>query len=324
MTAIRIAGPFNPTTTLIDFGLYGVAGAGAVYLVRDRMSVLIDAGTRTEAPGLVKKLKKMKAFPPDIVILTHAHYDQTQGVPVMREEAAKIKKGFDLLASPKTIPLLADKTYNRDFNSGPYKAITDVIPIKPGEKLTVGGTKLSIHALPGHTDDHIGVLDETQGNFFVGDALGYKIADGLFLPPFMPPAWDPDAFTKTIDYLAGIEYDSLCLSHFGVIKGEEARSILAESAANCKRWWALFEENEDRLDESDYMVETIKRVVNPEIPPIKVLSYRDSALLGLANGSLRLIGKVPVGPGDRLLGRIVEQLSAGYRIYKDRRRDHSG
>ena len=323
MTAIRIAGPINPTTTLIDFGLYGVAGAGAVYLIRDRMKVLIDAGTRTEAPGLVKQLKKMKAFPPDIVILTHAHYDHSQGVPVLREEAAKMKKGFDLLASPKTILLLADKTYNKDFKHGPYQAITDVIPIKPGEKMTVGGTKLSFHSLPGHADDHIGVLDETQGSFFVGDAVGNKVADGLFLPPFKPPAWDPEAFLNTIGYLAEVEYDSLCLGHFGVIKGEEARSILAESAANCERWWMLFEENEDRLDQTGYMVETIKQVINPEIPPVKVLSSRDRALLGLANGFLWLTRKDPVNMGDRLLGGIVEQLSAGYRIYKNKQQEKS-
>ena len=323
MTAIRIAGPINPTTTLIDFGIYGVAGAGAVYLVQDRFKILIDAGTRTEAPRLVKKLKKMKAFPPDIVILTHAHYDHSQGIPVLREEAAKMKKGFDLLASPKTIPLLAEETYNQDFKHGPYRAITGAIPIKPGEKLNVGGTTLRIHALPGHADDHIGVLDETRGNFFIGDAVGNKINDGLFLPPFMPPAWDPEAFQNTIDYLAEVKYDSLCLGHFGVIKDEEARSILGETVADCNKWWALFEENEERLDDTDYMVKAIKRVINPEIPPIRVLSSRDRVLLGLVNGSLKLIRKEPVNLGDRLLGGIVEQLTAGYRIYKRKQQENS-
>ncbi len=316
MTAIRTPGPINPTTTLIDFGLYGVAGMGAVYLIRDRMDVLIDAGTRKEAPELVKKLKKMKAFPPEIVILTHAHYDHTQGIPVLREHAAKMKKGFDLLASPQTIPLLADETYNRDFDYGPYRAITDVVPIKPGEKLTVGGTTLRIHALPGHTDDQIGVLDETQGNFFIGDALGSKLAGGLFLPPFEPPAWDPLAFQNTIDYLAEVEYDSLCLGHFGVIKGEEARSILAEAAANCQKWWALFEENENRLDDTGYMVEMVMRVIKRDIPPSKEPTSGNRTLPGLANRFQRLIRGEPGDPGDKLLGRIVKQLTAGYRIYK--------
>jgi glyoxylase-like metal-dependent hydrolase (beta-lactamase superfamily II) len=316
MTAIRISGPINPTTSLIDFGLFGIAGIGAVYLIRDRMDVLIDAGTRKEAPKLVKKLKKLGAFPPDIVILTHAHCNHTQGIPLLREEAAKMKKSFDLLASPKTISLLADQTYNKDFKGGPYRSILDVIPIKPGEKLTVGGTTLRIHALPGHTDDHIGVLDETQHNFFVGDALGSKIADGLFLPPFKPPTWDPYAFQKTIKYLAEIEYDSLCLAHFGIIKGEEARTILAEAVVNCQKWWDLFEENESRLDDTGYMAEMVKREFKLVLPPIRVLSSKDKALFGLASSIRRLTHKYPVDLGDRLLGEFVTHLAAGYRVYK--------
>ena len=318
MSARRHPGKIIDNTTLIDFGLYGIAGAGAVYLIQDEMTCLIDSGTRTEAPRLVKTLRKLKAFPPDIIILTHAHYDHAQGIPILREEAAKEKKGFDVLASPKTIPLLADKNYNKDFDRGPYASIKDVVPIKDGDRLNIGEINLRVYDLPGHASDQIGILDEKNGNLFVADAVGNKISDGLFLPPFMPPAWDPDDFLYTIDKLKQMDYNSLSLGHFGYIYGDEAREILDETLSNIQKWWGIFEENEDKLDNNQYMLEIIKREIEPVIPQIRVLSKKNRILLGLMNNGRKLIRKDPIDLGDMVLGNVIEQLAVGYRVYKDR------
>ena len=46
MPAIRQPGRINDSTTLIDIGMYGVAGLAAVYLISGRKKCLIDGGTR--------------------------------------------------------------------------------------------------------------------------------------------------------------------------------------------------------------------------------------------------------------------------------------
>ena len=51
MSAIRQPGRISENTTLIDIGMYGVAGAAAVYLIEGDKKCLIDGGTRTEAPS---------------------------------------------------------------------------------------------------------------------------------------------------------------------------------------------------------------------------------------------------------------------------------
>jgi len=318
MSARRHPGKIIDSTTLIDFGMYGIAGAGAVYLIQDEMTCLIDSGTRSEAPRLVKTLRKLNAFPPDIVILTHAHYDHAQGIPLLRKEAAREKKGFDVLASARTIPLLADENYNKDFDHGPYARIENVIPIKDGDRINIGAINLRVFDLPGHASDQIGILDEKNANLFAADAVGNKISDGLFLPPFMPPAWDPDDFLNTIEKLKRMDYKSLSLSHFGYIYGDEARDILDETLSNTRIWWSLFEENEDNLDDSQYMVELIKQEIEPLIPQIRVLSRKNRILLGLMNNGRKFIRKDPINLGDKVLSNVIEQLAAGYRIYRKR------
>ena len=93
MSAIRQPGRVNENTTLIDIGMYGVAGATALYLIEGDRKCLIDGGTRTEARRIIKVLRQLDAFPPDIIMVTHSHYDHTQGIPIMRREAAKEGKG---------------------------------------------------------------------------------------------------------------------------------------------------------------------------------------------------------------------------------------
>lgn len=317
MSSRRYPGTIIDNTIMIDIGLYGIDGAGAIYLIQDEMKCLIDAGSRRSAPRLVKILKRLKAFPPDLVILTHAHFDHTQGIPHMRKEAAKMKKGFDVLASPKTIPLLLDESYNQYFDQGPYQAIDSIIPINPGDRISLGSVTLRAYELPGHASDHIGLLDEKNGNFFVGDAIGNKISDGLFLPPFMPPAWDPDAFLSTVEKLKRIDYQSLSLGHYGYIYGDEARDILDETVANLKLWWDVFETSQDRLDDTEYMLEMVKSTINPSIPQIRLLSRVNRMLLGLVNIPRNVLGIGPINLADKMLVQIIQQLAAGYRVYKN-------
>lgn len=87
MTAIREPRKINDNTTLIDYGYEGVVRIGAVYLVEARKKCLIDSGSKEGASRIVKTLKELDAFPPDYVILTHSHYDHSQGIPVMRKKA---------------------------------------------------------------------------------------------------------------------------------------------------------------------------------------------------------------------------------------------
>jgi glyoxylase-like metal-dependent hydrolase (beta-lactamase superfamily II) len=316
MTAIRQQGRINESTVLIDIGMYGVAGAAAVYLIEGDKKCLIDGGTRSEAYRLIKILRKLGAFPPDMIIVTHSHYDHTQGIPILQREAAKIGKRIGILASKQAIPLLQDQSWNEVLDAGPYEGIKNVTPLKENDTVDLGKIKLRIYEVPGHSKDHIAIMDEEHRNIFIGDAIGDKVADRTFLPPFMPPFWDPDAFLSTINKLKQIDYDTLCLSHFGYIYGDEAKHILDEALQVCQAWWQVFDKNSDKLVDIDYLLETIMREINPGVPDMKLLSLKLRVLFALMTGWRKLARKSYEPVGVLLLRGILKQLTSGYKTYQ--------
>ena len=256
MTAIRKEGKVNDDTTLIDIRMFGVPNITALYLIESEKKCLIDAGTHTEARKILRQLKELNAFPPDMIVLTHSHWDHCQAIPFLSQRAKKEGKEIEIYASVEAIPNLRDQSYNEVFGTGPYNNIeVDIIPLKEGDTVDLDGITLKIFETPGHMTDHIAILDEKNKNLFVGDALGDKVSDIVFVPPFVPPNWDKDKYLNSVDKLKGIDYDTISLSHFGLIHGDEAKSILDESITNLNKWWRLFEENIENLDNIPYMID---------------------------------------------------------------------
>jgi glyoxylase-like metal-dependent hydrolase (beta-lactamase superfamily II) len=295
MSTIRQPGKINEDTTLIDIGMNGIYGIAAVYLVRGARTCLIDGGTRTEAPRLLKALRELDALPPDLIITTHPHWDHTQAIPSLRQEAVREGKAMEVMASHEAIPLLADASFNEVlgdlFGQGPYESIRDVTPIKEGDTIDLGGVTLRIYEVPGHCRGHLAVLDERNRNFFVGDAIGLKLPDTIFVPPFTPPCWDPGAFLSSVNKLRQVSYETLCLAHFGFICGSEARSILDEAVETYHTWWQWYERHADRLSDTEYLLQAMREEINPGIPSIKPTSSASSIKLGLLTALGTITGR---------------------------------
>lgn len=315
MSAIRKMGKINDNTFLLDIGMLGAEGITAVYLVQGERKCLIDAGTRTEAPRLVSMLKEMDAFPPDDILITHPHWDHTQGIPVMRREASREQKSIRVLAGHEAVLLLADPSFNDVFESGPYESILEVTGVGEGDRIDLGGITLRIYEIPGHCHGHIAVLDEKNRNLFVGDAIGDKVKDDIFLPPFMPPFWDPDAFVSSVDKLKQIPYESLCLAHFGCIQGSEARSILDEALATYNTWWQFYERHQDILNDTDQLLQAMREEIELGYPDLKPIQFHRRVLLGLIAGAGALVGRKTAMMDKLAFGDYLKWLADGYRIY---------
>jgi hydroxyacylglutathione hydrolase len=279
VSAIRRAGKINDDTTLIDTDMGGSEGVTAVYLVRGVRTCLIDAGASAEAPRLVEQLRGLDAFPPDLIVLTHPHWDHTQGIPVLRQEAARLGKEIEVVACGDAVPLLADASFNDDYGDAPYASIQDVTAVEDGDAIDLGGIALRVIEVPGHCRGDIAILDENNGTIYVGDALGYKLSDTIFLPPFMPPCWDYDAFRTSVEKLRRVPYGALCLAHFGCIGASEARDILDEAVEVCDTWWRWYERHVD--GEDDDLLPALRKDVNPDIPDIEPVR---NSLAWLATG----------------------------------------
>jgi glyoxylase-like metal-dependent hydrolase (beta-lactamase superfamily II) len=316
MGAIRTPGTINENTTLIDIGMFNSFGITAVYLVRGEKKCLIDGGTFANAPRLIKKLRELDAFPPDLIIVTHPHWDHMQGIPELRRGAYRQNKTIEVIASHQAVPLLADVSFNACFGVRPYVSLQDVKRAKEGDTIDLGGITLRIYEIPGHCTGHIAILDEKNKNIFVGDALGDKVSDDIFLAPFMPPCWEPDVFLTSVNKLKQIDYASLCLAHFGCVKGSEAKSILAEAVETCNIWWQFYERHAERLGDTDYMLQAMRKEMNLGIPELLPTSLGMRALLGLVMGAGTLLGKKTAILDKLAFSDYIKWLAKGYTTFK--------
>ena len=319
MTSLRTPGKINDNTTMFDIGLFGAAGVGALYLIEAGKTCLIDCGVSSVAPKIVKSLRQLDAFPPDIIILTHSHWDHVQGVPYLRREASKIQKNIEVMASKNAIQNLEDQSFNVVFNERTqFESITDVKPLHEGDIIDLDGVTLRILDVPGHTDDHIAILDEKNKNIFLGDSIGIKIADNTLVPPFLPPFWNENSFHSTIEKLRQIDYSTACLAHFGYIYGEESKTILDESLSACESWWNLLGiiENEGRLDDIKYVTESFLSKTGIDTPQIELVDTKLKIGLKLLNGFRRLRGKEPLLAAEFLMNEVADWLVKSYNMSK--------
>jgi glyoxylase-like metal-dependent hydrolase (beta-lactamase superfamily II) len=198
----------------------------------------------------------------------------------------------------------------------PYVSIQDVTPVKEGDVIDLGGVTLRIYEIPGHCTGHIAIYDEKNKNIFVGDALGDKVSDDIFLAPFMPPCWEPDTFLSSVNKLKQIDYASLCLAHFGCVDGSEAKSIVDEAVEKCNAWWQFYERHAERVDDTNYLLQAMRKEMNLGIPELVPTSLGMQALLRLIMGAGTLLGRKTAILDKLAFGEYIKWLTIGYRTYK--------
>jgi glyoxylase-like metal-dependent hydrolase (beta-lactamase superfamily II) len=271
MAAIREPGPINDHTYLIDAIHDGISGGYAVYLLKSKSgrTCLIDAGTKESARLIYERLKALDAWPLDRIIITHSHWDHTQGIGFLREKAAETGDTIEIMASEIALPFLADQSYNVCFGTdqAPYLNITNVTPLKDGDRLDIDKElSLKILATPGHMDDHISIVDLSNRNIFVGDAIGMKWIDDFTVSNPNSPYWKEEDFLRTIARLKKVDYTSLCLAHFGCLTGDEAIQFPDESLSMYRQWMSIFAENRERIEDITFLAELMWKQIYPLAP----------------------------------------------------------
>jgi len=268
VTARRRPGEIAAGTTLIDTGMGGNSGITAVFLIKGERTCLVDAGAPAEAQRLIEQLDALHAFPPDVIVVTHPHWDHAQGIPALRREAERRGARIDVMALVEAVPLLADASFNDDYGAGQFASVSGVTPLREGDAVDLGGWSLRVLAVPGHCAGHLALLDERNGMLHLGDAPGYKTSDTAFLPPFMPPCWDTGAFLASMEKLRKCAFERLTLSHFGCISGPEAAGFFDEAVATFDAWWRWYAAHEGELADETALFDGLKRDVCPGLPDI--------------------------------------------------------
>jgi glyoxylase-like metal-dependent hydrolase (beta-lactamase superfamily II) len=310
---------------LIDSGMSDVIGVSASYLIKAGKTCLIDGGTREGSKSMIKSLKEIDAFPPDIIILTHSHWDHVQAVPILREQAKKEGKEIEVFASHKAIPLLEDQSFNNVFDKkAKYENISNVKPVKEGDIIDLDEITLQIIDAPGHIDDHITIFDQTSKILYPGDSLGAHIVSGFPFPTFMPPFWNKESYFSSIDKMEEINFEGIAFAHYGFLKGKEAQEYISNLRTVSKQWLSILEkvEKEGRLDDVPYLIETIFKETDLNIElmtkaDLQLVKQSAKFLVALINPLRKILGKEPIVVANVLFSDFIEWTVHGYKMYKD-------
>jgi hydroxyacylglutathione hydrolase len=136
------------------------------YLLGDReggQAAVIDPGDETwrildELAGRRWELRWL--------LITHAHFDHIAGCG----ELAR-KTGCQIALHPADLPLWWMQGGSQLFRLSIPSQPEPTHALKAGERIAVGGLRLDVLHLPGHTPGHVGFLLAEEGWLFSGDVI---------------------------------------------------------------------------------------------------------------------------------------------------------
>lgn len=214
-------------------GLYQVRTRGSrAYLVVDDEITLIDTGSPGSGSRILQAVEELGRSPSEIkhILITHYHIDHVGGLSEIQgyvpgktgvhlAEASQVQSA-EPLPNPFTHPLLARICEPYLLRNDPGAARVDVF-LRDGDELPALGGMRIVHA-PGHTAGSISLYFPNRGVLLVGDAMQYKF--GRLMLPSRLFTQDMEEAGESIRKLAGLDFETLCFSHFRpILSGADQR-----------------------------------------------------------------------------------------------------
>ena len=236
-----------PGVLEIDTMLGGWHRVTAGYLVEGEAPVLVETGSQSSVPVLLRALDALGLGPNDLagVVVTHIHLDHAGGVgDVARafpEAAVYVhEKGARHLVDPTKLVSSASRVYGPLLDSlyGRLEATPAerLHVLADGEEIRVGpGRSLVAIDSPGHAKHHVGLHDSATGILFAGDAVGVRLPDaGVLRPSTPPPDFDLDLALRSLRRFADRSPTGIALAHYGLLG--EPQDLLAEAETTLRQW----------------------------------------------------------------------------------------
>jgi hydroxyacylglutathione hydrolase len=208
----------------------------AIHLVVEGgRAAIIDTGTRDSVPRVLAALKAKGLGPGsvDYVMLTHVHLDHAGGAGALMREFPNARltvhpRGARHMADPSTliagtIAVYGEAEMRRMYGDIPPVANERIIETPDGSAVKLAGREFVFHDVPGHARHHVAIQDLKSGHVFSGDTFGMSFReldeDGrqFIFPSTTPPQFDPEAFHRSTDRIAGLRPDAVYVTHYSRI-----------------------------------------------------------------------------------------------------------
>ena len=254
---------------LIDTCMGGFDGITAAYLIRSDRPALVETGAALNAERVVATLAALGVGAGDLatIVVTHIHLDHAGGVGDLaaafpNAEIVVHERGARHLVSPERLVASARRVYGTvmdtvfgDLLPTPVervRALGDVEAVDLG-----GGRALRSHWSPGHASHHVGLLDSTTNDLYVGDAAGIYVPEAdLVKPATPPPDFDLPVALASIETFRQLRPDRLLFSHYGPVTAVE--ETLDASVEELELWVELTRDARQQGLDLDHAVAAVR------------------------------------------------------------------
>lgn len=247
----------NPPVEVADRVWMLGTTAYPMYLVRGRNEgMIIEGGIGALEPLLRRQLDELEIGPEYVrqVVVMHAHPDHVMAVPLLRE----LFPGVVVTASePAAATLSVEKAVgyfarlDADLTAGlnregkiaespppvvvPENRIAIDRTVREGDVIAVDDFAFAVLETPGHSDCSISLHEAARSVLVISDASGfYMPAQGTWWPGYFTSY---PQYLNSMERLASLNAETLCLSHYGAVRGQdEVRDYLTGAIAATREY----------------------------------------------------------------------------------------
>lgn len=217
------------TLDTIDLRFQGTPRVIAAFLLRGPGgAVLIETGPSSTQPRLLAELGRLGVDPAEVgdVLVTHIHLDHAGAAGWWARQGARVHvhpEGAPHLIDPSKLVASATRIYGDRMDTLwgeiPAAPAENVVVIRDGEILEVGGLRIEVIESPGHArHHHVYRLGDVA---FTGDAAGIRLPEVDWIDlPAPPPEFDLEAWHETIARLRALKLRRLYRTHFDASPGD--------------------------------------------------------------------------------------------------------
>jgi glyoxylase-like metal-dependent hydrolase (beta-lactamase superfamily II) len=226
-----------------------------MYLARGRTEgAIIEGGISAVGPLLLGQLAELGIGAGYLrqAVITHAHPDHVMAIPLLREAFPGI---MVIASAPAAATLAAEKavSFFRQVDGALSEALakTGIVGnppsplaenriavdrvVREGDVIAVDGISWTVLETPGHSDCSISLHDPHSRTLVISDASGYYLPGSAgWWPNYFA---DYAAYLGSLERLAALDAELLCLSHNGVIRGlQDVRAYLSGAIAATRQY----------------------------------------------------------------------------------------
>jgi glyoxylase-like metal-dependent hydrolase (beta-lactamase superfamily II) len=227
-----------------------------IYLLEGKdESMILSGGMSYIVPDLLQQLKEFGIHEERIkkLLILHAHFDHVGVVPFFKRRLPKLEvfasqRGWEILRMEKVINTINEfsrtvtkkmgreevySTYDLDWRDDVAgKTVFD------GDRIDLGGLKVSILEIPGHSSCSIAAYVLELKALFPTDGGGIPFDKTIITSGNS----NYTKYQQSLERLKTLEVEYYCADHYGYVTGEEAKKFIPRTIEMARQHRAKIEE----------------------------------------------------------------------------------